>query len=277
MEGENSLKDRDRTPSNSEGRTLDDVDAQIITFLEWFKEKYDKATFGEITTSLISLLLVILGIIGACIYYGQLSEMRRTNNLTQKALNASDETLSKTLSKMQGQIDATNSLVVASLKANKLTEESVRGKVSMYTQILSPIQPSGKLDISVTLTNVGHSPVLIRSKSVVKEWHELPEGGMPVVLTTADRLDVLQPNDKSVIYATLSHNFSADDIAQIDNGTKTPFVFGKVSYETLGKHHGFDFCFYVIKISPNQPAFPEFGVDPQHALRVCPKWDDNEN
>jgi hypothetical protein len=56
--------------------------------------------------------------------------MRRTNELTQKALNSSDDTLQKTLSKMQGQIDATNKLYGEAQKqtaqAQRLADQSAR-------------------------------------------------------------------------------------------------------------------------------------------------------
>jgi hypothetical protein len=63
-----------------------------------------KATF--ILASAVSIATVAYSIIAAF----QLSEMKRTNSLTQQALNGSEDTLNKTLAKLQGQIDETHSL-----------------------------------------------------------------------------------------------------------------------------------------------------------------------
>jgi hypothetical protein len=54
--------------------------------------------------------LVIVGIVAASIYGCQLSEMKRTNELTQQALKGNNDALQSTLVKMQGQVDATNVL-----------------------------------------------------------------------------------------------------------------------------------------------------------------------
>jgi hypothetical protein len=64
------------------------------------------------------IILAFIGVIAVCVYIGQLNEMKHTNQLTQKSLDGNELTLSRTLAKMQGQIDAINA-------GNSLSKDAV--------------------------------------------------------------------------------------------------------------------------------------------------------
>lgn len=101
--------------------TQDPVDRELEGFRKWVFYKFRDASLIDLWGVLTGTLLVIVGAIAAGIYYGQLAEMRHTNDLTQQALNSSGDTLSQTLGKMQGQIDATNRLYGEAQKQTGLT------------------------------------------------------------------------------------------------------------------------------------------------------------
>lgn len=91
-----AVADTEQKTSNGEQTNT----SQVARELHWLERLN---IFGQMG-------LVIVGIVAASIYGCQLHEMKRTNDLTQEALNGSNESLAKTLSKMQGQVDATNTL-----------------------------------------------------------------------------------------------------------------------------------------------------------------------
>jgi len=71
-----------------------------------------------------NVVLAIAAISAFFFYWRQLGEMKRTNNLTQAALNSSDNSLSKTLEKMQAQVEATNNLYAAAVGQSAQTARS---------------------------------------------------------------------------------------------------------------------------------------------------------
>jgi hypothetical protein len=78
--------------------------------------------------------LGLIGIAALWIYHGQLSEMRHTNELTQKALTQGHEDLVQTLIKMQKQIDAVNT-------SNDLTKSLVKGDQAAIVDLIVPTAP----------------------------------------------------------------------------------------------------------------------------------------
>lgn len=101
----------------------DPLDRELDGFRRWVFDKFRNASLIDLWGVITGTALVMLGIVGAYIYYGQLAEMRHTNDLTQQALNQSGNTLNQTLAKMQGQIDATTKLYG---EARKQTRQTTR-------------------------------------------------------------------------------------------------------------------------------------------------------
>jgi hypothetical protein len=93
--------------TNQGKQHFDDVQSETKKKLHWLEIGYFSS----------QIILAAIGIWALTIYHGQLAamqgqlnEMKHTNDLTQQALNSNGETLRQTLAKMQGQVDATNTL-----------------------------------------------------------------------------------------------------------------------------------------------------------------------
>ena len=98
-------------PSNSESVQREREAAERSEQIQETKKLIEETRKGNEETKTVEWLqfgvnafLALVGTGAICVYYGQLREMRHTNELTQQALNGSDITLSQTLEKMQGQI-----------------------------------------------------------------------------------------------------------------------------------------------------------------------------
>jgi hypothetical protein len=73
------------------------------------EEAYKQRQLGLTETNVWITIVLAVAAIGAAVIYGlQLGEMKRTNELTRTALRGSNDTLNKTLDKMQDQIKATD-------------------------------------------------------------------------------------------------------------------------------------------------------------------------
>lgn len=101
----------------------DNIDRQVEALAEWFRGKFREAKLVDIFTIGTGIALLLVGVIAACIYYGQLAAMRQTNKLTQQALAGSDKALQRTLGKMQAQVKATEQLAKAASRQAAAVEE----------------------------------------------------------------------------------------------------------------------------------------------------------
>jgi hypothetical protein len=72
---------------NSGTDTENEIDQQLEALKAWFVEKFKDAKLIDIAQIVIGVFVVGLGIFGACIYSGQLEQMKTTNRLTQEALD----------------------------------------------------------------------------------------------------------------------------------------------------------------------------------------------
>lgn len=139
---------------NQDDYPEDEVDHQLRAFRAWMVRKFRDARFAEILGLGLTVALIVLGVIGACIYYGQLEEMRHTNNLTQQALDANGETLRQTLAKMQLQVDATNGLKIEAQKQTPqiITQATAARNAAKTAQLT--LESQSTADLLITITNV---------------------------------------------------------------------------------------------------------------------------
>ena len=66
----------------------DETDRQIRTLGICLRQKFKKAPFGEIATLFTNIILIVVGIVAASIYGCQLTAIRRTNDLSEKSMEA---------------------------------------------------------------------------------------------------------------------------------------------------------------------------------------------
>jgi len=159
-------------PTYNQNYPQDEIDAQLETFRRWVTQKFQESKLVEVVGMVTGIIVVILGIIGACIYYGQLEEMRHTNELTQQALSGNAETLRQTLAKMQSQVDATNGLTTEAQKqtpgiikqataaetAANIARDTLHVSQRAYLTVPTPtVDPDRKI-FSIMILNEGHMP-----------------------------------------------------------------------------------------------------------------------
>ncbi len=162
--------------NNDQAYPQDEVDRQLEAIRRWIVLKFKEAKLVEVVAMVTGLVLVVIGVIGACIYYGQLEEMRHTNELTQQALNANGQTLNATLNKMQGQIEAANKQATASGRSADAAENANRPYVGIngtnitYVGTMGPsARPNAgtnSMSFSIEIKNFGPVP----GTSVSETW-----------------------------------------------------------------------------------------------------------
>jgi hypothetical protein len=149
-----------------------DVERQIEEMAAWFVRKFAEASLLDLVQIVTALVLSILAVVGAFIYQRELREMRTANQLTRSALEAGDRSILATLSKMQGQVDATNTLVryariqseqaVTQASAGKSVAEtaakSLRISERAYLSTGNPTLDQSGRDVSIPLFNAGRIP-----------------------------------------------------------------------------------------------------------------------
>lgn len=190
---------------------------------------------------------------GAFYYAGiankQLCEMRRTNDLTDKALKKSDDALSQTLSKMQGQIDVAQSALKQSRAQIRLenrawispvTANMEVQKKDAYDQALFP--PT--YIVRVTYGNTGRTPA-IHVRAVINQAGNanlIPDKDVPARRPKKYGLTIF-PSDgpRSIVIA-----FPQEAKVGIPRG-RPFYVFGTVWYDdTFSTSHWTQYCFVAV-------------------------------
>ncbi len=204
-----------------------------------------------------SVILVVVGIIATFIYDGQLREMRHTNELTQQALNLGNDTLKKTLEKMQGQIDAAKT-------ANNLSKQSIVATQSASVIVESPRPTPLSMDVELLkqqglylyFANVGVSPSGRFAANAVLIRRRLPEF---TIIGEPQRRTITSPrimpgermpsgipgfrtDDVHLSFETTS--FTSRDVALIASFNEVAQINGSFSYEDgFGNVRRQPFCF----------------------------------
>ena len=160
-----------------------------------------------------------LAFIAAAFYAGvaafQLREFRRTNDLTQQALASSGDALSKTLTKMQGQIDATGELyrqtqrlAAAAEKANANVLEADRPWFGAVLTAQDALEVGKVPSYTVVFLNSGKRPARVLASEVASAWFTaFPKS--PRFDTTPGGVrsnDFVVPNGTVVVRAKLFHD-----------------------------------------------------------------------
>ena len=243
----------------------------------------------------IGIATVIINTVIAVIYWRQLSEMRKTAeaairsaDVAKQAADIANQTLGEIrkggndthdLAVTAGkEAEASRAQAEAALAANRLTEESIRGRVAITNiRLAHPISVGQGITAVVNIENVGHSVVSEQVGSDAKEWVHLPDGPMPISMQPPE---VNEPGAKGTALI-----FSGNATPELVNGIGVPghptvYFFGRVNYQTLGKSHYVEFCAYVMRLDtttiPRTPATESLSVDTRFALRKCDKWHESK-
>ena len=180
------------------------------------------------------------------------------------------------------QAEASKQLAIQAGNANRLTEESIRGRIAIKNiRLQEAVTVGGKISVLVETDNVGHATAFERDGSGTEIWTSLPDGEMPINVPSKESATTREQGSGSLIVVHNGHVITEAFLNGMGkSGTRfeTMFFFGKIVYETLGKEHFTEFCAYLTIFNPIAMNVPEMrataGVktDSRYALIQCPKW-----
>jgi hypothetical protein len=173
----------------------------------------------------------------------------------------------------------------AAQDANRLTEESIRGRIAIKNYRFNrPVSVGSRIAVVLETENVGHATALERSGTDAKRWRELPEGPMPIAIPAGNT--VVEPGSHGTIIVTDSLIAERDFVASISGNlnrtakeSPTVYFFGRIVYTTLGREHYTEFCAFIVRYNtvgiPNTSDTASIvRSDTSFILRECPKWHD---
>jgi hypothetical protein len=187
--------------------------------------------------------------------------------------------MTESLGKTDKLIEATNKLAVQAARSNKLTEESIRGRIVMKSiRLRSPVTAGEPVLIQVETENVGHSAAIERDVRSSRRWKRIPEGAMPIKIPPLTEANTIEPGSQgSLFFAGEDQPMTQSFINGLGKpGAETIYFFGRIVYETLGREHYTEFCTYLIPFNsslvPDVKATAGMKADSHYTLMQCPKW-----
>ena len=190
--------------------------------------------------------------------------------------------IGESLAKTDALIEASNRLALQASNANRLTEESIRGRIAIKNVRLGkPVTLGEQVTVLVETENVGHSAALERGGESAERWQELPDGEMPVKVPGASEATTMEPGSGGLVVVLDKEPVTESFLSALGDpkpGFQTTFFFGRIVYETLGKEHYTEFCAYLMPFNTSSLNLPEtkanagFNTDKRYALRECPRW-----
>lgn len=87
-QSEERYNTKEEKPYWTQDYSEEDIDKAMHVFGRWLLLRFKEASFIEFVQAVLGVLVLIVGIFAACVYDGQLAEMRNTNQLTAQAIIA---------------------------------------------------------------------------------------------------------------------------------------------------------------------------------------------
>lgn len=189
---------------------------------------------GELWLIAINGSLLIATIVIACIYYGQLTEMREATEASTKASNTAAETLSNTIEQFRIDerawiaIERVERISVGPSFRYKLYPKNL-GKTAAHSIVVSAAR-NMQGSISIGSDAVGMSR--LQDKTIVSKHPPIPlENPGPKTLAPG---------------ATAINPFVIDGQAPLWDGRWVSYLIGRIDYaDDFGIKHWTKFCFYV--------------------------------
>ena len=164
--------------------------------------------------------------------------------------------------------------------ANRLTEESIRGRIAIQNIRLQKAVVTGEpIVVLVETENIGHSVALVHSGFATKYWSGLPQDrNMPIDMSR-DEPSAEEPGSQGLVVIrdkqVVTPEF-LENISKAKTGYETEFFFGRIVYTTLGREHHTEFCAYLMPFDtnkiPSTLATKGVEIDSHYTLRQCDWW-----
>lgn len=238
---------------------------------------------GEAWLIGINALLLIVQVIIACIYFGQLDQMRIAtestavaSNTARDAFEASDGEFQRTMRQMIYQTAAQFNSAKAAQGSVKTTQQQMRLDqrawvgIDMLTVHPDRIRVGDQAFVNIAFKNTGRTPARNLLATVVKE--PLVPGISPKFFYESEktaRYGLLPPNGDDFISLSIANNVATGRDMPMDDGVlnalssgRTILYFhGQLSYTDIFDHlHWTTFCYFLRNIDTS----PSFGACQEH-------------
>jgi hypothetical protein len=215
------------------------------------------------------IVLAGIGIFALFIYYGQLTEMKHTNELTQQALSGSDKTLQATLTKMQDQTDAMNRLAAEAVKQTADSQNRFRTDERAWVEIdriektdtIPPDPPFSTIfrfnfffknfgktvatQVRVRVDNIEGSPTFMSNEKEIRMYQDR----LWRDAATGKRIKMPdKPGPQTIAPGATSHPISSVGQEPVHHGNdfRYSYILGRVDFvDAFDTDHWMKFCFIV--------------------------------
>ncbi len=173
----------------------------------------------------------------------------------------------------------TQAALEASQEANRLLEESTRGRLNLRVTIDGPIAVGSLVTLKIHSENAGHSRVAFRAAFGFTRDTFMPPGEMEVRFT--DQVSELEPGGSLDLYhkdfTPITQDFLdhlptfRDSFPNNRPGKLSSYLYGKFTYESLGRPYEIDYCYYLLKSDSLSREIPAHENE-EYIIRQCPQW-----
>jgi hypothetical protein len=231
------------------------------------------------------LVLIVYTVFSAL----QWLQIRYTNNLTARALDGNDKTLSQTLNKLQGQTDATNRLgdyaqqqvgkLDASIQqASRLATDTETANANVLSAdrpwmgaavVINKFAVNEKVSITFEFTNSGHRPARVEiSKVRFNAYTGFPQDPeKEYIIDAVPSTTILVPGQPMFAPNTSDGLLAPQIMSFLESRQLTYYAFGEVVYRDIrtNEEHWTHICIYYI---------PKAKTDSDPGFRNCPTYND---
>lgn len=258
LQSEQHQSAKEAEPGYDRDYSEEETERQIRTIRAWLFRKLREATLIDVFEMVTGVVLVLVGVIAAFIYHGQLAEMRHTNELTQKALDGSDKTLEATLTKMQGQIDQTKRLADETHTANQNTILIDRPWLGIVIEVTN-FGPNKIPVKTININNSGKRPAMITSFVSNGDYFKVIPTSPPYPGASSIKKQFLVPGTRYVSVVNLFQDsgiISSPALQLLDQKEKIFFVYASVEYVDVrnGEKHFTHACVYYLPATKESAA-----------------------
>ena len=176
--------------------------------------------------------------------------------------------------------------VGAARDANRLNEESARARIGIEPKLV-PLKLGEIVKVNFRIKNQGNSLASATEQHGFDRLIELPPGDKPVPLGTSHN-SLLEPQGTEDTLIGFPREMTEEDLRRIPSlrdvlptdtrnmsfQPRVPvmYVYGRISYETLGQQHEVDYCYFVARNTPALLTDNAPTKNDEFILVSCPKW-----
>ncbi len=224
-------------------------------FITRFRKSPAHTQVSIISSGIVAVATVIYSVFAGL----QLLQIRRTNDLTQQALNGNTQALNQTLAEMDGQSEQTSRLADETHIANQNILEADRPWLGASFALDQEIATNNSPTMFVVFLNSGKRPARVTSVEVQPNWFTVFPKNPPYGLDASRKSSAsfMVPGAQLVMKLRLINGKITDGLMAQLRGEKSYYVYAKIEYldvRNSSVHYTHACWKYSASLTPSTPA-----------------------